>query len=292
MKHFLHPSFFKRLFGIFASIFAIYAVFLAILLLAQRSLMYFPDPTLFDPAANNLSGFDRLAYTTPDGLDIHGFYAPPSPPRHLTLVFFQGNAGNLANRADKIRQWRGEGYGVMLATYRGFHGNPGAPDEPGLYQDARAAIMALEARGMNRRDMIFYGESLGTGIAVQMASEGNPAGVILEAPYTSLPDVGAYRYPFVPIFWIMQDKYMSIEKVGKIRVPLLVLQAGRDYVVPSVFARRLYDAANEPKKILLNATAGHNTIYSSADLVRDMFLFMSDLEKGKAATGAVSSGHP
>lgn len=273
-KHFL-----KRLFGILASVIAIYVVFLAVLVLFQRHLMYFPDGQDFQPGKLGLLGFTRMDYAAQDGTRLHGFYSPRTPGRRLTILFFQGNAGNLNMRADKIRRWQKEGYGVMLATYRGYAGNRGSPTEPGLYQDARAAIATLEAAGITRKDTVIYGESLGTGIGVQMASEGPCAALVLEAPYTSIPDVGGFRYPFVPIFWVMQDKFMSIAKIGNIHAPLLVLQAGRDYVVPPHFSRKLYDAANSPKQILVNGTAGHNTIYSSEDIVVAIMNFLGNIDR-------------
>lgn len=267
--------------GIFASTAAIYFVFLAALLLFQRNLMYFPDKSEFTPSACKLDEFKPVPYSTADGLKLTGYVVPPKAPHKLMLVFFHGNASHLCVRAEKILKWRGEGYGIMLATYRGYHTNPGQPTEPGLYHDARAAIKALEAQGYSRANMVFYGESLGTGIAVQMATEGPAASVVLEAPYTSLPDVGSFRYPFVPIFWIMADKYESIKKIKNIKTPLLVLQAGKDFVIPPVFARRLYDTAEPPKKILLNENAGHTTIYSSDDVVHGIFTYLRDVEAGK-----------
>jgi fermentation-respiration switch protein FrsA (DUF1100 family) len=279
----LEPHFIKRLFGIFICIFAIYVVFLAALVVGQRNLMYFPDAADFDPAKVGLPGFTRLTYRTADGVDIHGFYAPPIQPHRLTLIFFQGNAGSLGWRAEKIKHWRRYGFGVMLATYRGYAGNKGTPTEAGLYYDARAAIAALKPFGVTRNNMIFYGESLGTGIATQMAAEDPPAGVILETPYTSLPDVGTIRYPLVPIFWIMQDKYMSIDKIAHIKSPLLVIQAGKDHVIPPILAQRLFNAANPPKNFITNPSADHNTVYASPLIIEQIVGFLQKVEEGKLA---------
>ncbi|NDE91033.1 MAG: alpha/beta hydrolase [Alphaproteobacteria bacterium] len=270
--------------GIFCTIFAVYFVFLAFLVLIQRQLMYFPDKTRFTPAAFQLDRFTELTYAAADGTKLHGFYAPAKAPRKLTLVFFQGNAGNLGIRAEKIKLWREQGYGVMLATYRGFEGNEGSPTESGLYQDARSAVEAVQRRGVRIRDMIIYGESLGTGLAVetaaQMGTAAPPAGVILEVPYTSIPEVGAYRYPFVPIFWMLWDRYDSINKIQNIHAPILVLQAGKDRVIPPMFAKKLFDAAPPPKQILTNINADHMGIYSSPDIVKQIFGFINEVDKG------------
>lgn len=289
MRLALEPNYFRRLLGIFGTILAIYVVFLALLVVMQRQLMYFPDDVRFNPAAYSLNDFTPLTYTTGDGFKLHGFYAPPKSPHKLTIVFFQGNAGNLGMRVDKIKRWREAGYGVMLATYRGFEGNPGSPTEPGLYLDARAAIDALKAQGANRPNMIFYGESLGSGVAVQMATEGAAAGVILEVPYTSIPDVGAYRYPFVPIFWMLWDRYESINKIKNVHAPILILQAGKDHVIPPVFARKLFDAAPAPKKIVTNPDAGHNNIYSTNVVVNSIFDFLNQIEQPPAASVPAAS---
>lgn len=279
----LEQHFFRRLVGIFGTIFIVYIVLLAFLVLVQRKLMYFPDDIRFTPSAAQLDGFTELNYKTPDGHTIHGFFAAPKSPHRMTIVFFQGNAGNLGVRADKIKLWREQGYGVALATYRGFDGNKGEPTEDGFYEDARATINVARDRGVKFADMILYGESLGTGIAVEMAAEmgkaNPPGGVVLEVPFTSIPEVGAYRYPFMPIFWTMWDRYESVNKIKNVHAPILILQAGKDRVVPPIFAKKLFDAAEPPKTILTNITADHMGIYSSADIVKGIFNFINEIEK-------------
>ncbi len=279
----LEQHFLRRLVGIFGTICIVYLVLLAFLVFIQRNLMYFPDDVRFTPESAKLDGFTELNYQTPDGHKIHGFFAAPKAPRRMTIVFFPGNAGNLGMRADKIKLWREQGYGVVLATYRGFEGNKGSPTEDGLYEDARATINVAKDRGVKFANMILYGESLGTGIAVEMAAEmgkaNPPGGVVLEVPFTSIPEVGAYRYPFMPIFWLLWDRYESIYKIKNVAAPVLILQAGKDRVVPPIFAKKLFDAAEPPKTILTNITADHMGVYSSADIVRGMFNFIGDVEK-------------
>ncbi len=296
MRLALEPNYLRRLVGIFGTIFAVYIVFLAFLVLVQRQLMYFPDDIRFTPAAAHLEGFTELNYVTADGEKLHGFFAPPKAPRKLTIVFFQGNAQNLGVRIEKIKMWRDQGFGVMLATYRGFEKNPGSPSEAGLYQDARSAIDAVRKNGVPISNMILYGESLGTGVAVEMAAEmgavAPPAGVVLEVPYTSIPEVGAYRYPFVPIFWMLWDRYESVNKMKNIKAPVLILQAGQDKVIPPIFAKKLFEATQPPKSILTNIKAGHMEIYSSPDIVKGIFAFMSGLEKTAPAVQPVTAPMP
>jgi uncharacterized protein len=148
-----------------------------------------------------------------------------------------------------------------MVGYRGF-GNPGTPSEEGLYSDARASINALHAKNVPDRALVFYGESMGTGVAVQMATEFEAAALILESPYTSLPDVGADRYPLVPVRILMQDRYNSLEKIKDVHMPLLLMHGEIDQVVPVKFGKQLFAAANEPKQSEFIPDAGHNDVYS------------------------------
>ena len=146
------------------------------------------------PSEWALKELELLDVTTEDGLKITSWYCLAQAPEKLTIVFFQGNAGHPGDRNYKVRPWLDAGYGVLMVGYRGY-GNPGAPSEEGLYMDAQAAIDAVRAKGVPEGGLVFYGELMGTGVAVQMATEYAADGLILELPYTSVPDVGADRYP-------------------------------------------------------------------------------------------------
>ena len=238
-----------------------YAVFCVTLGIMQGSLIYFPDPVTFVPADWALKELQPLNVTTKDGLNLVSWYSPPRNHDKLTIVFFQGNAGHLGYRNYKVRPWLNAGYGVLMVGYRGF-GNPGMPSEQGFYSDARAAIDALKAKGVPDKSLVLYGESMGTGVAVQMATEYQAAGLILESPYTSVPDVGADRYPLVPVRFLVRDKYDSLAKIGRVHMPLLLLHGEMDQVVPVKFGRQLFAAANEPKQAEFVPDAGHNDVYN------------------------------
>lgn len=275
MRQGLEPHYFRRLGGLLATTLAIYVVFLAMLVLFQRQLMYFPDNHDFEPQSYGFNNFSRIEYESDDGVTLHAFYAPAANPAKPVIVFFQGNAGNLGIRAEKIRMWLNWGYGVYLPTYRGYHGNAGSPTEQGLYSDARASLAALENRfNIPRKHIVLYGESLGTGIATQMAEEGDEKAVVLEVPYTSIPDIGSARYPFVPIFWLAWDRFESYNKIRFIKSPLLILKAGHDTVIPSILAQRLFDRALEPKQLVVNPTADHMEIYSDNNVVTQIRAFL------------------
>ena len=161
-----------------------------------------------------------------------------------------------------MRPWLDAGYGVLMVGYRGF-GNSGSPSEQGLYDDGRAALQALRDRGVRDAGMVLYGESLGTGVATRMAVETpDAAALILESPFTSVPAVGADRYPLVPVNWLIHDRFDSLARIADIHLPLLLLHGEDDTVVPVKFGRQLFAAANEPKQAVFVPHAGHNDVYN------------------------------
>jgi pimeloyl-ACP methyl ester carboxylesterase len=254
-------SFIRRAAGWVFTLALAYVVFCAALGVMQKRLMYFPDPALFVPTEWALKELHPLTVTTEDGLTITSWYAPPRMPDKFTIVFFQGNAGHLGYRNYKVRPWLDAKYGVLMVGYRGF-GNPGEPSEEWLYSDARAAIEALRAKGVPEKALVLYGESLGTGVAVQMATEYNASALILESPYTSLPDVGEDRYPLVPVRVLMRDKFDSLSKIKDVHMPLLLMHGESDQIVPLKFGKMLFSAANEPKQAEFIPEAGHNDVYN------------------------------
>jgi fermentation-respiration switch protein FrsA (DUF1100 family) len=261
MKELVRKHFYRRAGGWILTLTLVYVVFIGSLALMQRHLMYFPDSARFSPQEWALSELQPLDVTTEDGLHITSWYRPATAKDKLTIVFFQGNAGHLGYRNYKVRPWLDAGYGVLMIGYRGF-GNPGSPSEEGLYMDAQAAIDAIKAKGVPEDGMVFYGESMGTGVATQMATEYNAAALILESPYTSVPDVGSDRYPLVPVRWLLRDQYDSIGKIKNVHMPLLLMHGELDQVVPIKFGRKLFEAANEPKQSVWVPDAGHNNVYN------------------------------
>ncbi len=251
----------RRALGWILGLAVVYLVFIGMLWAMQQHLLYFPDKTKFVPSEWALKELKPLVVTTEDGLTLTSWYVPPRKHDKFTIVFTQGNAGHLGYRNYKARPWIEAGYGVLMVGYRGF-GNPGKPSEKGLYMDARAAIKALLAKGVREKDLVLYGESMGTGVAVQMATEFNVSGLILESPYTSVADVGAERYPLVPVRWLIGDIFDSLDKIKNVHVPLLLLHGEADQVVPVKFGHKLFAAANEPKQAEFVAGAGHNDVYT------------------------------
>ncbi|MGB9151552.1 MAG: alpha/beta hydrolase [Alphaproteobacteria bacterium] len=261
MSRLARKHFYRRAGGWILTLALVYGVFIGSLALMQKHLMYFPDAARFVPQDWALKELEPLDVTTEDGLHITSWYRPAQAVDKLTIVFFQGNAGHLGFRQYKVRPWLNAGYGVLMIGYRGF-GNPGSPSEEGLYMDAQASIDAIRAKGVPEDGLVFYGESMGTGVATQMATEYGAAALILESPFTSVPDVAADRYPLVPVRWLLRDQYDSIGKIKDVHMPLLLLHGELDQVVPIKFGKKLFDAANEPKKAVYVPDAGHNSVYN------------------------------
>jgi fermentation-respiration switch protein FrsA (DUF1100 family) len=252
----------KRVAGWITTLVLAYLVFILSLGVMQRHLMYFPDPAPFVPAEWALRELQAFPVTTEDGLQLISWYMPPKTTDKFTIVFFQGNAGHLGHRNYKVRPWIEAGYGVLMVGYRGY-GNPGKPSEEGLYDDARSTIQTLLAKNIPENALVLYGESMGTGVAVQMATEFDASGLILESPYTSIPDVGADRYPLVPVHILLSDRYDSLHKIDNVHMPLLLLHGEKDNVVPTKFGRELFAAAHEPKQAEYVPDAGHNDVYNA-----------------------------
>ncbi len=246
----------------------ILAVLLLLVWLGQRSLIYFPMGVVPAPAGAGLPGAEAIAFATDDGLTLGGWFVPGAPPSRptqagasvgqpVTVIVFNGNAGNRAFRAPLAAALAEHGISVLLFDYRGYGGNAGSPSEEGLAADARAARRFVASRAGSDR-IVYFGESLGSGVAVRLAAEQPPAALILRSPFTSLTDTGRHHYPFLPVGMMLIDRFASIDRIRDIRCPLLVIAADHDSVVPTGLSRRLFEAALEPKRLAIIDRTDHN----------------------------------
>ncbi len=235
---------------------ALYMVILAIAYLGQRRLMYFPDSARTPPASVGLAGVEERLLTAPDGARIVNWWAKAAPGQP-TLLYFHGNAGSLATRAERIATYRSRGRGVFMMAYRGYAGSSGQPSEAANVADAVLAYDTLVAAGVSPRDIVVYGKSLGSGVAAQLATLREVAGLILDAPYTSTVEIGAAAYPFLPVRWLMLDRYDTLSIIARVTAPLLIVHGELDTVIPVEMGRRLHAAANAPKEIVTFPRAGH-----------------------------------
>ncbi len=236
----------------------------------ERRLLYFPDARRVSPAEAGLGAVEEKILRTPDGEHVIAWWgrARPGEP---TILYFHGNGGSLSGRAGRISAYLARGQGLMMMTYRGFGGSSGQPSERANVADALLAYDSLVAWGVEPRDIVLYGESLGSGVAAQVAAARAPGGLVLDAPYTSIPDVGALHYPYLPARLMMRDRYETMRVIGAIRAPLLVLHGDRDETIPVEMGRAVFAAAPEPKTLVVLPGAGHvdHADFGSFEAVQD-----------------------
>lgn len=234
-----------------------YALIAIAAFVAQRKLMYFPDATRASPASFGFEGVEERVLQAPDGARVVAWFGRARPGRP-TILYFHGNAGNLANRSERMRKYLTRGLGVFMMSYRGYSGSTGRPTEANNVADAKRAYDALIAEGVRPEEIVLYGESLGSGVAVQLAAARPVAGVVLDAPYTSIVDVAAGAYPYLPVRPFLFDRYETLHHLPKVDAPLLVVHGEADEVIPVAMGRAVYAAAKGPKEIVTFPGAGHS----------------------------------
>lgn len=250
------------------SIVAVYLALCGVMYFNQRRLTYFPDSRRVAPAELGLSGVSEITLPAPDGETLVAWYAK-AKPGEPTLLYFHGNAGSLATRAERVRKYVERGRGILMLAYRGFGGSTGEPSEQANIADAKMSYDYLIKIGLLPEDIILYGESLGSGVAVQTAAARPAGGLILDAPYTSLADVAAERYPWVPVRWLMSDPYRSDRYLSKLKLPILVVHGDQDNTVPVAMGRKVYVLAGGPKELAIIKGAGHSDhyLFGSFDII-------------------------
>lgn len=253
----------------------VYVALLGVVFVMQRSLLYPADKSMPDPARAGVSGIQAVTTETGDGLRLIHWYRPPANGQAPVLVVFHGNAGHVGDRVPKLSALMEAGIGVLLAGYRGYGGNPGSPTEEDLTADARLLLDWLAGQGVGPERTVLYGESLGTGIAVKLATERPAAAVILESPYTSIAELAQSHYWYLPARWLVLDKWDSLSRVGRIAMPLLVIHGAKDRTVPTRYGRRLFEAAPEPKEFLLLDRAAHNDLYEYPQVAERVIEFLA-----------------
>jgi fermentation-respiration switch protein FrsA (DUF1100 family) len=241
-----------------------------VMLFAKQRGMLFPIPTSerTSPAAAGLPEAEEHVLTTSDGEKVIVWHVPAKPGRAVVL-FFPGNGDFLAGRVRRFKAIIADGTGLVALSYRGYAGSTGAPSERGLLLDAAAAYAFATERYEAKR-IVAWGFSLGTGVAVAVAS-GQPVGkLILEAPYTSTVDVAASLLPFVPVRLLMRDQFRSDERIARVTVPLLIMHGTNDPAIPIVFGERLFALAHEPKRLVRFPGGGHENLddFGAIDIAR------------------------
>ena len=240
--------------------FVIFGGFVALMYVAQRSLMYFPERARTPPAEAGLPNAEEVVLDSTDGARVIVWHVPARGEKPA-VVYFHGNGGSLRMRANRFRALTEDGTGLVALSYRGYAGSSGSPSEAGLIADGEAAYRFAAARYPAERSVL-WGESLGSGVAVAIAAEHKVSRAVLDAPFTSAADVAGLVYWFLPVQLLMKDPFHSDRRIANVKVPLLVLHGERDRVVPIVLGERLYALANEPKRFVRFPAGGHSDLDS------------------------------
>jgi hypothetical protein len=231
---------------------------LLMLSLLQNRLLYFPERGL-PPVPTKPAGVERVELTAADGVKLVSWFLPPQPGRP-TLLYFQGNAGNIADRGDRLHDAHEQGWGMLLLGYRGYGDSDGSPDEPGLYADARAALAWLRGRkDVDAKKLVYYGESLGCAPALELAVAEPPGAVVCEAPFASLKKIADFHYWWLPTSLLVRSRFDNVGNAAKLTCPLFVAHGKRDEVIPFEQGRAVFEAARGPKEFF-ESDARHNDI--------------------------------
>ena len=236
----------NNLLQIILAIFFIYFLILVFLYFYQRNLLYHPNENNYSEDKISVD-IENVRIKTSDNIELLGWYHEKNLKDFKTLIFFHGNAGSLENRIHKLNHFRDMNINFLIIAWRGFSGNNGNPSEQGLYEDGKSAIDWLIKKGVSEKNLILYGESLGTGVATHLAQNKNFAGVILETPFTSMIDAAKKFYPYIPVKMLLKDKFENYKKIKNIDSPILIMHGEADQLVPFSMGKKIYEIANEPK---------------------------------------------
>ena len=232
------------IFNILIGLITIYVIICLVIFLSQRKLLYHPNENNYLDE-NKLTHKIEKVFVKSDNKLIgwHHF----KDRKYKTLLFFHGNAGNLQNRIYKLNEIAELELNYLIIAYRGFSGNDGKPTEEGLYNDSMAAKRWLNSNNIDDSNIILYGESLGTAVAIDLGSKFPFAGIILESPFTSMVELSKIYYPYLPVNLLLKDRYDSINKISKITFPKLVMHGDKDNIVPFSMGKRMFESFSEPK---------------------------------------------
>ena len=230
------------------------------LYLKQRQILFRPDTTRPDAASAGVPGLTAITLPTQAGLDLLAWWVPPASPDRHVVLYLHGNGGNLSDRADRLGELAASGLGVLMPEYPGYGGNPGQPSETALFDTAKAASSFLAAHGIEDRRVAAYGESLGTGVAVRFAAGRKLAGLVLESPFTSVTQLARDRYWYLPVNWLLRDRFDILSRMPQIRSPVLVAFGEQDDVVPPWMGRAVFAAAPDPKRLWVAPDGGHEDL--------------------------------
>lgn len=246
---------------------------MAVLFFIQRNLLYYPNGDYAPPATAGMEHTQELRLPAPDGgKSLAWFSPPPEDSSGHVVVFFHGNGDRLGYLHRLLTRLQEARLGFLAVEYRGYPGSAGELSEASLYNDGRAALDFLQAQGYREEHIILLGQSLGTGVAVQMATEYDVALVALISPFTAIADAAAEIYWYMPVQFLVLDKFDSYSKIRDVTAPLYVFHGTDDTLVPFALGQRLYNHATTQKRFFALDGQGHNTV-DMASIIREIALF-------------------
>ena len=245
----------------------------------EKRFVFFPTSVIeYTPGDVGLD-YEEVFVTTDDGLRLHAWRVPGTT--EFTWLLFHGNGGNIGHRVPELALFHHRlGVNLFIFDYRGYGRSEGSPSEQGTYRDARAALRYLQDRADTPKErIVYFGHSLGTAVAVELAVFKPPLGLILVSPFASVSDMSRLVFPLLPAGWLLRNKYNSLARIGKIHRPLLILHGGQDETVPISHANKLFDAANPPKHLEVLPGAGQNDTFEAGGQAywRALEQFVSEL---------------
>ena len=236
----------KYLYLALSSIILAYIIIVLFTYLYQRKLLY-------HPSENNYTGdeiqfdYKEVFIEVDKDVKLKSWFLEKDLKKNKTILYFHGNAGDLTNRVHKLNELNKLDVNILIISWRGFSGNPGKPTEKNLYNDARKSVEWLNETGVTNKNIILYGESLGTGVATELGQNNSFSGIVLESPFTSIADAAKIYYPYLPVNLLLKDRYDTIKKIKNIKIPVLIMHGKKDNIVPFFMGEKLYQMANEPK---------------------------------------------
>ena len=262
---------FKRFFlYLVASLTFLYISICAYMYIIQRDILYQPNvirPLLVEKLNTQVQ---EIEVSSTDNVSLKSWFYKNNKNKY-TVLFLHGNNGNLKTRIYKLNEFKDLNLNYLIISWRGFNGNNGKPTEQGLYDDGRNAVKWLEKNNIQKNKIILYGESLGTGVAAELAQNEKFAGVILESPYTSIGEVAKIRYPYLPVDILLKDKFLTIKKIENISIPIFVIHGKLDGKIPLYMGQKIFDTIKSKKYGYFPENDRHMIRYDSQ--------FISELKK-------------
>jgi len=258
-----------------SSVVLAYFIIILFVYFYQRNLLYHPSENnyLNDKITFN---YEEIFIETDEKIKLKSWFIKKDLDNFKTILIFHGNAGNLFNRVYKLNELNKLDVNILLISWRGFSGNKGKPTEKNLYHDAEEAVKWLNNRGAISKNIILYGESLGTGVATELGTSNAFGGIILESPFTSIANAAKIYYPYLPVNIILKDRYDSIGKIKNITTPILIMHGKKDNIVPQKMGLELYEKANQPKFSYFPENDDHMMEYND-NLLNSIKLFINKI---------------